>query len=456
MIWANGGGAGSPVLSPLVDINGASLNRIKRGHRLTYAFGSDTVYLANAATSTALFCLPLDDDITAFRLVLARTPLGVGANVLGAVGRVSSSIGDYVNPTGGSAWSTVTWNAGGSDIDYVNPVAQGGQGNQTTRAVPQAPPTDPFSGSAVFWAPDFSDWIGIQPVGTPVAGSKRALMIRLAYGPGNYLGKGVSLAGWTGVPSINMGNDVAIYHPLGDFVTGTPVIGNPGALLQNSPIIGVQVLSRSPGITIMTVGDSQMGGNGGVAMNYWLNQIWNQWPGVSPIVPMAPAQLSWGGTTSAAYSSVADSMIPAVEPSIIVIEAYTGNDPPNTWWSRSWPRAMMLARKVERLGGVAIFFSTWPEAGGLALNVPAQAPAFTARDNIIHSAGSGRIVIDPISICGTRALAPSLGIMGTGFDGNTVPAFADNPSPASKHQNNAGMAALAAVMMPIIRNLAGV
>lgn len=426
----------------------------QRRYLLSYfPWGCNGVVQAAPGTITTwCYALPLDDDIAAVALCLAQPPGGPEQQITAASCVVSSSVSDYLNPTGGAPVSPFTWNNRGAWSDIVNPYNSAG--NVTSRITDAAPSVSPMTGGLGVWQPDWSDFVSVQSV-APVPGGRRYLFIRILMADAPYFRSTVMRAGWTGVPAINGGYDIACLQYNGDGNTGFPVI----AAQQNylGPLFGIQVLSRAKGICVMASGDSKFGSTVTAGMNNFLNQLWKSWP--TPSVPFAPCFANVNGHGSNTYWPFLMNLMPAVRPSVAFIMGFTLNDPIRSFWTRGLPRLLISIERFQQIGCVPVVFGPYPDnlhvGGG-----PMRWTEWAAVRAEILSMAPSTIVIDPVSLVGQQstpgvanASATQPAIAGaTPYNGNILPQL----TPDDEHLNDAGHAVIAAAVLPIVRAICGV
>jgi hypothetical protein len=434
-----GNGAGDQVLA---DRPGDPSHHLRRSHKLTYMPWSAAAVLAppvgNGNPVTWLYCLPVDDDVTALRLIFARPPGGPAWVIAAAAATASSTANDYVNPTGGAPPSTVTWNNEGAESDVPAPFNS--HGDVTMRVVPGAPSVDPMWGSKSVWTPDLTDWIPIVPA--PRTGARTSyLMVRILTLPQPLYRAQAGCAHWTGDAAVNRGHDLKISEFIGDAVTGFPVIAKSSLHPVGGPLMAYQVLSRTLGITVAAAGDSKIDCTSPVGMNGFLNQIWGTWPG--PEI-FAPCFCSWGGRTSDTFDAIMSYLLPVIEPRVLFIQAFTILDPIGSMFTAAFPRALMVARRAIKLGAVPVLIGPYPDTQIVARGSDAMKSAWRAAITEIRTmARSGTLVLDPAAICGATDPAGEL-------TGAIIPAFdADG-----QHLNHAGQAAIAAVAQQMISSMA--
>lgn len=435
-----GNGAGA---EGLIDGLGRPLNRVARSNRLTYMpwTSQAVVYAAPGAAKTFFYTLPIDDDITSFRLIFNQQPGGPAVTITAASAVISNAANDYGNPTGGGTPVSVTWNNAGVDIDIPAPFRAAG--NLTTRTIPGAPAVDPIFGSANVWLPDLSDWVSITPPAGAVG--TRYLMLRVLIPNAPYYG-GTMSGGYTAAPLVNKGHDLCMLSLPGDSVTGFPVVV---VSLANAdftgPLRGYQVMSRSAGLTVATIGDSEYTNTTAGGINGFCVQAWNNWAAAGGNGIYAPAQMNWTGAQSALYAALASYLLPIVKPQIAFISGFTWNEGSGSLVT-ALPRAQWLAERVRAYGGVPIivgpFADTERAFQGAAAN---RAPWLAAIAKVRGMASSGTLVYDPASVCGV--FDPVTGIL----NGAIVAALAGDLN----HENDAGHAAHAAAILPILQSVPG-
>ena len=145
-----------------------SVDPIPGTHRLTYCLaGADLQPAACPELTTWFVTFPMEEDAFAMRFWVGNV-LPTPYRIIAAAFSASDSTNDYVNPTNGTGWRAVTFNADGADWAEVDP--PGGTRNTVVRVASSG------LASAAGYEPYFSDWVSFTPV-SPLEGSVRIGMV---------------------------------------------------------------------------------------------------------------------------------------------------------------------------------------------------------------------------------------------------------------------------------------
>ena len=445
----------TPTVRSYVPINKTDLfaQYIRKTNRYTWApNGSITTV---SCEGTGLFgtefltvCCP--DDFYAVRVGfpnLSTSPLTL-PSVMAAP---SDSVNDLCNPTGGFAAVRLTFANGGADIDKIVTVSGA---LQTVTVSPNN--VDPTSGEARVPAWTWTDWVNCNSAPPDPASNMRVLMIRLTVNRNQ--GQPVTFAngkfdGWSGVSTVNRGYDAfhgginnGTDHTMFDYIPKELAFVNS---LTNGPIAAcVQFMTAHSGVTGMTTGDSHHSGVGTIAsFHNYLNQavlsIGQKYAGV---IPFGSVNCANGGANSQQFFPYLQSLMPFVNPTFVVLPGWSYNElngeinADSIACSRFFARLLQVSDVVRMSGAIPIFLTPFPR-DDKAMLVPQVTAWLKLRQSILDMRMQGEIVIDA---------AAALGHSTNGvLDGTYNP----NVTTDNVHPNDAGHAAVAAQLRPIIEQM---
>jgi hypothetical protein len=396
--------------------------------------------------NTDCVTLACPDDFYAIRVGftnISPTPYAVSK----VIAAPSSSISDYVNPTGAAAWKAITFGHNGVDIDRV----------VASRGVPEAITVwgnegNPASGSASIPRWTWTDWTPLTSLPrTDSPGAPRLAMIRVLLPPGcRHTRPNGGFMEYHTDPQMNCGfNYVGGHVPLDAVSTPSEIPGFAANLgRSNAPVSCVQFLTHHEGIVGLTTGDSHHQGSSTTTQfwNYLLRatvELGSQHVGHIPFGYWSTAR---GGADSGLFFPSLTNILSAANPSFVVLPGWTYNEMNGAVHADRmavdlfFARLLMTAEQCTSNGAIPIFLTPFPrDPGGMT---PAQVlPWRSTRNAIMALRERGAIVVDAASILGRTS--------GVELDGTYLPRYTSDQA----HPNNAGHAAIASKLTTVIREL---
>ena len=401
---------------------------------------------------TGALTVGCSDDFYAVRLGFANVasaPYTVGLTKV----RSSKSWNDFVNPVGESPWTTVTSVHAGSDVDKIVDANDG-----PTSLVVRSNPNCASDGSGIVPSWSWTDWIPVRSASPDPTTNMRVLMIRHLIERGQTITyANGALDGLSGLDHTTNGFGTWT----GGYNNGTDHVTVPDRLDRNlaqlnrltngSIVSAVQFATINGGIVGMTTGDShQMGVGTKSSFNNFLYQAISAiGPKYVGRLPFGMVNCATGGATSRHFFDCLEALLPAVRPSFVVLPGWTFNDR-----SPSGDNADELANNnfVARLikaadlcvlsGAVPIFLTPFPR--NASNMTPTQVrPWLALRETILSQRNGGWAVIDGSEILGRQVDAR--------LDGTYISTFTDDDI----HPNDAGHAAVAKALVPLIQSISG-
>jgi hypothetical protein len=253
-------------------------------------------------------------------------------------------------------------------------------------------------------------------------------------------------------PAINLGSSYVAGHVPADVVTQPSTVHAPGACLgiANSVVSCIQFLTRNEGVVGMAVGDSHAQGTSSTTQfwNYVMRTTLTLGSRHVGRIPFGYWSTAQGGSDSAWFFATLCNVLDIARPGFVVLPGWTYNDISGTVHADRganqsfFARLLMTAEACARAGALPIFLTPFPRDPGAMTQMRATAWR-ELRDQILALRAGGAIVLDAASILGRQA--------GGVLDGTYDPAFSDDTA----HPNNAGHAAVAAALTPIIERVCG-
>jgi len=221
-------------------------------------------------------------------------------------------------------------------------------------------------------------------------------------------------------------------------------------LINGSFACAVQFLTKHPGIVGMTTGDSHHQGTTTTSeFNGYLAQL-STGLGEQHIgaVPFGWASCAVGGAVSQQFFPYLQALIRHVNPSYVVLPGWTANETNGPVQAdaiandRFFARLLQVSDVVRLNGAMPIWLTPFPRNETFMQQT--QLEAWRAlRQDILQLQGSGEMVVDTTAVLGRQ----TDGV----FDGTYLPAMTTD----HVHPNDAGHAAVADLLKPIVRTLAG-
>jgi hypothetical protein len=388
---------------------------------------SDLALYTTPSISTLYGVVSVPDDCYAVRYAVANNNANAAWTITNSIFCPAPDVSaGYGNPTGGGAWTSFTWANAGADVETPFYLAT----TPVTFTVPLSTgAADPVTGATnipkVYWS-DFA------PLGNNVWSSARGIkflfyrilvptaspVVRVTRPPD---------ATWRGNTAVNNGMDWACNYFGGDKVTTPVTFAGDAFDGRCNPVYAWQFLCRTPGITVLSRGDSQMAGDATVSS--MANFVTRTCLALnSPALPVLPWNSAWGGQPSATFSPVFRQNLLYARASIVVLQACSLNDNFATWY-QELSRTMADAEAALATGAKVILINAFPRA--TATTSLALWTDIRARINAIGSNSGVVSVFDPTPILGNQS---SPGV----FDGTYLTGL----SPDATHPNDAGHTAM--------------
>ncbi len=443
---------------PLVRDRGPDLRmtHLRRSNRYTWApngWNNTVCSEGSGLWGTQFLTLCCPDDFHAVRIGfpnITRFPCTIPSVRVVA----SATMNDMCNPTGGAAPVQLTFANAGRDVDRIVTAAAA-----PTTVVVGPNVTDASSGEAAIPAWTWTDWVPCSSVSADPETGMRVLMIRhtvdrnegnpVTFTNGRFLG-------WSGVAAIHRGYDL-FYGGINNGTDHTLFGPVPRDLafvnaVTNGPMAGcVQFLTAHTGVVGMTTGDSHHIGTGTTASlyNYLSQAILALGRRHVGRIPFGLANCSQGGADSQRFFPCLQTLLPSVRPGFVVLPGWTYNEMNGaehadaTACRRFLARLLMVADTVRASGAVPIFLTPFPRDAE-AMRPDRLAAWQMLRRTILDLRTQGDIVVDAGAVLGNHA--------GCELDGTYVAALTTD----GIHPNDAGHAAVAALLVPVIEDLAGI
>lgn len=365
----------------------------------------------------------------------------------------SASWNDCAHPNGGRSPVALTTASAGADADGIVTAP-----DAPTRLVVAASRVDGTSGETTVPAWSWTDWCPVRSATPDRDTNMRILMIRhtveTSQGASVTYSNGM-FRGWSGVRSVNRGYDyfcggLKNGRDRTDFGAVNADLLRPNTLVNGSFACAVQFLTQHPGIVGMTTGDSHHQGTTSTSeFNGYLAQL-SVALGQEHIgaVPFGWANCAVGGAVSQQFFAYLRALMSHVHPSYVILPGWTANEMNEsicadaTSNDRFFARLLQAADLVRLNGAVPIWLTPFPR--NEAFMRPDQQRAWQdLRQTILELRASGELVVDATAVLGRQTDGA--------FDGTYLPAMTTD----HVHPNDAGHAAVADLLKPVVRTLAG-
>jgi hypothetical protein len=375
--------------------------------------------------------------------------------ILKLIGRASTTINDYVNPTGDTAWTTFTFaSRGGADDRIVT------NQDAPTQIIVAGVAVDVATGLSNEPAWTWTDWVPLTSAGPDSAHGFRVLMLRALVPSGQSVcfANGL-LRKLTGNTALNAGFDSFIggIKRNCDRVTDPSLprdestdIWSGNTLTSGSLMPIVQFLTRRAGLVGMVAGDSHQQGTSTTAQFASFGYRASACLGAAQVgvLPMGMVNCAVGGATSAQFFSRLDTLLPIVRPSYVVLPGWTFNDrngelhADRTAMNVFFTRLLNCIETCQQRGILAIVLTPFPR-DRLSMTPAQLEPWRWLRQAIINLSHGNIAVLDATALLGNQADGE--------FDGTYLPSLSDD----GKHPNDSGHAALGATLIQIIQSMLG-
>lgn len=346
-----------------------------------------------AATWTLCSQWELEDDFDLIRFVYSNNGSTAYTIQLAKV-IASASLGNGTTPldsTGAAnfAFTQVFFNNAGADV-LPQDQTTWGSGTATLTVT---------GGSANVPVRFYSDWVRIPSVARVDGGTRPILMARhLSDTAGTYLCANFNSATF----SAASGNpQVLAYGQSGvNSVTTPAALTAPIALNFLTPD-AVQYMSRTPGYSVLSIGDSLTQGFGSTG----LYQSWafSACVGLStPNLPISFWNQGWQGQISDNYWSNGYQAFKGAKPDIVTISTWSPNDGlTQATADAGWSRAMDLANYCIKQGAVPVLMGPLP--WGNITTAAEETARLSVRSRMLDAWAKGMAVLDWEKTMGTGA-----------------------------------------------------
>jgi len=432
--------------------DGLAAPHLRLSHRISYMVSGwiQSTALGPQGGGTASLTIGCPDDFHAVRLGfpnLSPTPWTIER----VIGRASTTYNDYVNPTGGGAWTdfTVAMDGRADERIVTRPDAP-------TRIVVAGNAPDPATGETGEPAWTWTDWVPLASLGADPANGMRVLMLRalipcgqtVCFANGQFLG----LLGNT---ALNRGFDCftgGLKHNY-DRVSTTGVAGTDTTRLWTANQLApgslfplVQFLTRRPGVVGMAGGDShQQGTSTTEQFTSFLYRATTALGGAAVgKMPFGMVNCAVGGLTSARFFARLEALLPAVRPSYAVLPGWTFNDrsgevDADEAAMRLFHARLLLAIEAcRRHGALPIVLTPFPR-NAARMTAVQLAPWRWLRGAVLDLRPAGVAVLDATAILGART--------GEAFDGGYLPGMSTD----TRHPGDAGHEAVGAALAALLK-----
>jgi hypothetical protein len=361
----------------------------------------------------------------------------------------SPDLGDHANPTGEAVWRPLTFANQGIASDNLVTAA-----DAPTTIIVQGNQRDPATGEASIPRWTWTDWAPLPSLPrNDQPNAPRVLMLRALLPNGcTHTHPNGGFMEFRDTPAINLGSSYVAGHVPADVVTQASTVHAPGACLgiANSVVSCIQFLTRNEGIVGMAAGDSHAQGTSTTT------QFWNYVMRASLAlgsrhvgrIPFGYWSTAQGGAKSGQFFATLCNVLDVARPGFVVLPGWTYNDMSGTVHADHaanqgfFARLLLTAETCVKAGAIPIFLTPFPRDPGAM--TPMRATAWRdLRAQILALQDSGAIVLDAASILGCQP--------GGILDGTYDLAFSDDTA----HPNNAGHAAVAAALIPILERAFG-
>ncbi len=346
-----------------------------------------------AATWTLCSQWELEDDFDLIRFVYTNNG-GTAYTIQLAKVIASASLGDGTTPldsTGASNFSftQVFFNNAGADV-LPQDQTTWGSGTATLTV---------SGGTANVPVRFYSDWVRIPSTPRVDGGTRPILMARhLTDTAGTYRCANFSSATF----SATTGNPkVLAYGQSGvDSVTTPAALSNPSALNFLTPD-AVQYMTRTPGYSVLAVGDSLTQGFG--ATNNYQSWAFSACVGLSTTnLPISFWNQGWQGQTSDNFWSNGYTAFKGAKPDIVTISTWSPNDGlTQAAADAGWSRAMDLANYCIKQGAVPVLMGPLP--WGNITTAAQETARLSVRSRMLDAFAKGMAVLDWEQTMGTGA-----------------------------------------------------
>jgi hypothetical protein len=441
----------------------------RRTRRYSWMFSGWTQAseLVQGRCGTEFVTIGVPDDFYAVRIGLANiTRFSWTASKIIACG--SACWNDRFNPLDAagvprpsSAWSRVTFANGGADRASLVTAADAPSrivvAAKTSDHDRDGDPGDDPSNPA--WT--FTDWVPCASLAADPATGMRVLMLRallpdrqvITYTNG-------AMDEFAGRPELHAGYD----YFLGGMCHGQDRVTDPAYTaaenlppdilvmnrIANGPVMClIQVMTRHAGIVGLITGDSHHAGVATTSQinNFLLRCLLSFGHETKGRLPMGFVNTAAGGLTSVQFFPRMTALLQAVRPGFVVLPGWSYNETSEgihaneTAENQLFARMLLAADGVRQAGAVPIFVTPFPRDAN-SMTEAVRSVWLARRDSLLTLRCSGEIVLDATPLLGARTDG---GFNGTYLDGLSIDEM---------HPNDAGHAAVAAALTPIVRRLA--
>ena len=370
--------------------------------------------------------LRLEDMPYALRVGFAND-VALDFPVTAVAGCISTAYNDGVRPTGGAPWALLTTNLGGRDVG-VDAAASGSARGLLVRGNGGGPRVPNIA---------WTDWTAIQAVPPDDGTGRPILFLRASFAPWIAPRCCNVVTQFSGTPHSH-GRDMIFTYSLGhDSATAPNQATPPFGTGQASPFYCVQYLSHRRGSTVLWGGDSHFAGNTTIG-NIDAFPLKTCLELSTPDHPICAANYAWSGSPSDVFFPILQEMVAQCRPNIVILQGWTANDGPTAAAINSYSEHIMeYTRKLAQSGIEPILVTRFPRFN-LALHPDQLALTELWRQRQLGMRSAGFLVLDAPPVLDDPS---SPGAYRTGYSKDKV------------HPNEAGSAALASALKPVLNNL---
>jgi hypothetical protein len=424
--------------------------------------------LVQGRRGTEFVTIGVPDDFYAVRVGLANLSRSswTASKIIACA---SGCWNDYINPLDAagvlrpsSAWSPVTFGNGGADRSSLVTAADAPDEIVVAAKSHDSRADSPPAGDAPNPAWTFTDWVPCASAAADPVTGMRVLMLRalvpdrqvITYTNG-------AMDGFAGRPELHAGYD----YFLGGMCHGQDRVTDPAytaaerlqpAILTrnriaNGPVMClIQVMTRHAGIVGLVTGDSHHAGTATTSQtnNFLLRCLLPLGRETRGTLPIGLVNTASGGLTSGQFFPRMTALLPAVRPAFVVLPGWSYNETNEgihanqTAQNRLFARLLLAAEVVRQAGAVPVFVTPFPR-DPTSMTKEVRSVWLACRDTLLTLRCSGELVLDATPLLGATT------------NGEFTGTYLDGLSLDQMHPNDAGHAAVARALTPIVRQFAG-
>jgi hypothetical protein len=384
---------------------------------------------APAAINTFSTQWGLESGFDMVRLVY-NSPSATGYTIVKAAVYPSSAIGDGFSPLNAAGAADYTM---GVPITFNNLGADVAPEDQAVFGTGAASLAVPGNAGSLNRTPFYySDWAMVSSLDLTDGSALPLLITRhLTDAAGTYQTVVMPLP--TAWNAVAQGRVMTSFFGSGDRV-GSTMAGGSGISQDVTPI-GIQFVTRTPGFSVLLVGDSLTEGAGSSTKVH----SWGYLSALALSTPTRPISVwnqGWQGQQSADFWVNGIVAFKACKPDVVTIAVWTPNDGLSQAGADiSWAHCMAFANFVMKNGAVPVLMGPCPWSG--ISTGPQEAARLSARTRMLQAQADGFFVLDWEAALGTGASPNRIQPALLAVDG--------------QHPNDAGNSAMdSAVFRPVL------